>query len=279
MALLDTYFIQLQEQTGTNQVVLVRDDPIQKTCTTKPAAPSGLGKKQRCRSWHPSLAPIPSGSRRTSCKSRPEFQPDSQMEEVVNRPPCQPKRIESQDDICTATIKRMHNRRENGSSCPSETSGDRIRSLFGADMAMCIEKSKRNSDPVKKLGGGHDKLLKNLAAPAFPMRKGSRDDLSALKSSCLHLNQQFSNSMLNDELELTKFLDQVSDTLGRVNAALNTSPTSIPHRRHSANISPSMLPQLPRRMDGSPTLKRTDRWVPHHNPESMEVLLGGVTNA
>ena len=54
--------------------------------------------------------------------------------------------------------------------------------------------------------------LASLAAPKFPMRKGSRDDLCALKSSSL-MSRLGTSSGVNKKLELRHFLDEVTNVL------------------------------------------------------------------
>lgn len=270
MALLDTYFAHLQAQTGAQYVLLVRDDPIQRTCTApiQCTPPRSLGKKQRCRSWHPTLSSTASDDQDSLRGMRPAVQ----MKQQINRPPSPPLRIESQDDLCTLTIKRIHNRQELSRS-PSG-SNDRIQSLFGAEFASRIKKSMRSQNPSSSL----QQSPKNVAPPLFPVRKGSGDNLCSLKSRAtpLRMKTGFPPSMLNEKLELTEVLDRVDSVLGSVKKSLERTNARNSTRRYSDSIATPYSLQLSlddeygQHASLSP---KSARWIARPSVESMEVRL------
>jgi len=228
MALLDSYFSHLQSRTGADNFVLVRDDA--QTVSPK----SSTMTRRRTRRSSP-----------CNFKSRPEFGGESKDLKL----PSPPLRMESQDDLSTISLKRTL------FSQNSPEANSRFKSLFGAEITSSLQAQKdMMQTPRIQL-----KAMVNLAAPKFPMRKGSCDDLCALKASSL-MNRFVGDSTLNKKLQLTQFLDEVTHVLEEESAS---------KRRCNGDecnvIAPFLSPY------GSPDIHDTElpaRWENRPAPES-----------
>jgi len=200
MTLLDNYFSHLQSNTGAEAFVLVRDDA---------KIPPRSMKRRRT----PRSASLPS-SFGSSRKSRPEFE-----ESEFQNPPCLPLRMESQDDLCACVDKKIHQQRSTIKASTAtgidstESPYSRFKSLFGTEITAKID---------AKCGLIHQttrslemKTLASLAAPKFPTRRGSHDDLSTCLLSSSRKGGRLSDisMMANKKLELSQFLDEVTHVL------------------------------------------------------------------
>jgi hypothetical protein len=195
MALLESYFNRLQSHTGADCFVIVRDDASNASSRSEEfASPESDGEVKTPGS------PL----QRKSVKREPKFQPEN----IDHNPPCPPKRMDSRDDLamCRSGFKPTRNQQ------PSKQSS-RLNSLFGAEMASRIASSRRQAKPEHKKV--EMEALSNLAAPKFPMRKGSCDDLSTLPSSRIPSSRRrmsdLSNTggFSNEKLDLSVFMDEV----------------------------------------------------------------------
>lgn len=247
MVLLDSYFYHLQAHTGAQRFVIVRDDALRipsKECyglETHPASPTVV---------HSEELVSPSRLQRRSVKRRPPTF-DSQRQDY--QPPCPPTRVESVDDLVLKERTDQSSNRSlyqpqgtNGTTCTTGATKispdlrNRFISLFGTEMhssSLTVETSK--NQPFGKPEQCYEfdrrieiKALASLAAPKFPIRRGSRDDLSTLPSMSrrrrLHQDDfviaphrptsegHCSNSntnKANQKIDLARFLDEVTGVL------------------------------------------------------------------
>ena len=141
-------------------------------------------------------------------------EPKFQREKLDYNPPCPPKRLDSQDDLamCRQTLKRALNHQTFKSL--NETS--RFQSLFGPEIAARISTGMSTRQPLDPLEEEMErKNFVSFAAPKFPMRKGSRDDLSTLPLSRTRISPDVSHSykMSNKNIDLMLVVDEVLDVV------------------------------------------------------------------
>jgi len=197
MVLLDTYFNHLQARTGAEHFVIVRDDALKDSGLAMECMHDAEGL---CKSEVTTPSPL------QRSRSRRMFQSES----LDLKPPRPPLRMNSQDDLRKPGMKRSHHQRKLNPTAPELSS--RFKSLFGADMAPSMV-----SKSLAKLKCRKAELKSSASfdAPKFPIRKGSRDDLSTLQTSGVRLTC-FSNpsSAANKKLVLTNFIDEVTSVIG-----------------------------------------------------------------
>ncbi len=213
MDLLDTYFSHLQRHTGAEAFIIVRDDAQ--------VSPRSMKRRRAPRS-----ASLPSSF--GSSKSRQEFE-----ESEGQNPPCPPLRMESQDDLF-AMVKNITHNKIAVAKTPFALQS-RFNSLFGAEIAANMDVK---TGLVHRAQHAENKSMANLAAPKFPTRKDSSDDLSAWRScsssSSLLGDRLSSTSMVNKKLELSQFLDEVANVLDPSEESTTSSLGSY----HSNCVSP-----------------------------------------
>lgn len=225
MVALDLYFHKLSSQTGAQEFVIVRDDATL--------------RESFCRRGSESLDPTLSSTysqQHKAKKTRQEFEPEEQDE----LPPSQPQRVESQDDLYTASFGKRYNRHAIASG--TKHSGDRLAALFGQGIAESIA-SKHSS--ASDLSSG-------FAAPKFPIRKGSHDDLSTLESNRRRLAKSMGQSDSNEKLDLINFFDEVTGVLSGF-----SKPRQKLKRMNSdeAGLSPKMISAKHARWMARPSLQ------------------------
>ncbi len=198
MLLLDSYFHHLQARTGAQFFTIVRDDAV------RPSQASDISSHITSPN-RAEAKPLPGRLKRRSINSAPKFE----AEKLDFKPPCPPTRVDSQDDmIFKSGLKRSLNER---STRPPQDLSSRFKSLFGTDMASTV-KAKQMKEPQN--ARIEIKALANLAAPKFPIRRGSRDDLSTLPTSRRRIHHfPTGNGTSNQKIELVKFLDEVTSVL------------------------------------------------------------------
>ena len=191
MALLDNYFTNLQCTTGAEKFVLVRDDAHGVSPESSPS-----GRRRR-------IIRTSSGSNKPSPKFEDEVLLDL-------KPPSQPLRSESKDDLHTMKKIRRHQRVKE----KEDKLNRRFQSLFGAEIASKVGTSQ-----------SQQKALSSLAAPKFPTRQESGDDLATLRSSNEQLMNRLSDpSTANEKLELTDLLEKVTGVLSSSDGQLVVPP-------------------------------------------------------
>ena len=176
MALLDSYFHSLRELTGAEVMVIMRDD-------------AAFGSSS-------SLSDAKSTRSTSSPKNRVKF--ENECEEAA--PPCLPRRVVSRDDLHVGS-KRIRN---------PDDSSSRFQSLFGADIASLMASKQKNSPEARKC---ELKSLSKLDAPKFPIRRGSKDDLSTLLSARRSTHSPASRSW-NEKVDLNIIIDDVMKAIG-----------------------------------------------------------------
>lgn len=195
MVLLGKYFTSLQSRTGAQNFLLVRDD-------AQVASPDSSKKRLR----GPPLRST-SGSNKSK-GSHSKFEQES----LDLKPPSPPLRMESQDDLCTGTHRRTNKSKR--SSHPQVDS--RFKSLFGTQIESSLNASKKNFSQTHRV---EMNALANLAAPKFPVRQGSRDDLAVLpyytnrQQKLAHRRLDSCSSTANQRIELSHIFDEVTDVL------------------------------------------------------------------
>lgn len=208
MVPLNSYFHSLQARTGATCFTIVRDDAI--LPSTQSSETSG---QCRCSS-KTELKHSPDRLKRRSVRLAPKFE----AEKLDFQPPCPPTRVDSHDDIMyKAGCKRSLSHRS--TQAPPELSS-RFKSLFGAEIASSIKAKQLEQPDFQRI---EIKALANLAAPKFPIRRGSRDDLSTLPASRRRIHQ-FPRpcGTANEKIELSKFLDEVTSVLNDSDGTLQT---------------------------------------------------------
>lgn len=186
MALLDSYFNHLQARTGAQRFELVGDN----------ASSRSLECVSPVRSTPTSPLQL------KSVKRGPKFQP----EKLEFNPPSPPKRMDSRDDLAILKPGFKRTLDQEPFKTPIELSS-RFKSLFGAEIAARMASKQQTQATPERV---ELKALANLDAPKFPMRKGSRDDLSTLRSS-QRRRAKFSNpdGLVNQRLDLSILMDEV----------------------------------------------------------------------
>ena len=253
MVLLDSYFNHLQARTGAQHFVIVRDDALripskdsQSDLTTSPLNTMLVPPPVVVDS--PEVRVSPSRLQRRSVKRPP---PKFEAQNQDYQPPCPPTRVDSVDDLALkgrtdqCANRSFYSTQSTLGTVTRKISPDlrnRFTSLFGTEMHSSLVVETKKQVPV---GGQPEhcfnkddrrveiKALANLAAPKFPIRRGSRDDLSTLPSSRrrrLHHDlladptpsgdyYQTKNSNINtmnqanEKMDLARFLDEVTSVL------------------------------------------------------------------
>jgi hypothetical protein len=188
MAFLDHYFNLLQARTGAECFVIVRDDALNDSTGSEESVSPESNSEVKVQASHL--------QRKSVKRGEPKFQPEN----IDYNPPCPPKRMNSQDDLAMGRLGF-----KSGLNQHPELS-TRFQSLFGAEIAASRISSRQKTQPEEQ-GRAEGKGLANLAAPKFPMRKGSRDDLSTLPSSRKRMSDFGDTS--NEKINLSFFVDEV----------------------------------------------------------------------
>lgn len=234
---LDSYFLHLQAATGAERFVIVRDDALRVSDhTTEFSFPA-----------------TPVRSQGKCMKSGPKFQPEN----VEFKLPSLPTRIDSQDDLRKPSLKRsLHQRKMATPESPS-----RFKSLFGAEIASSMISK---SLSLTKDNRGEVKTLASLSAPKFPIRKGSRDDLSTLQSRRRLPHYSSPCGAANQKIELAKFLDEVTNFIGET-----SNFTEHPSRGRDSGEAPYGAKEI-QNYSLSP---RSNRWTAKPAIDCNELLL------